>query len=654
MMELEKRDILIIISLFSAALLIRVANVSNPNVFMLDEIRYWFRAIRILASNFAPTAEILPGYPSPFLPYIGAVVTLLFDGDINTLRMISVVFGSLTVPMLYLFGKAMYDRKTGLLSALFLCFSAYHCLYSRIFKLEAFTLFFVTAFLYFFWITQCSEDRKSLTYAIIAGAMMGLAIAAKYLPAFLFPAVLIYAFWTGKFSFKALGDKRIMLTLVFALLFFSPMLLWWYYTGSGLEPIFYSTIEKYEKRPQMMNPSALTRVTELPLGDLFISSVEKITEMLSWGAKILIPPWRRSFELSAFLLLSITLFFYLPNFINREKRGSFLMILFLSLIIFLLPFSPCKYYLMYSFPFYFTMLSHLAVKAFEHLRKENNYKNIFRTFIILLTAMMLFSSFFTAVTSPYWEESNSTWIKDSIDYIKSDITRSGYEGSILIGCTAPEVDYYIYLSSLNATTIPSLKPVGKYEVTLEFRNISKLKPNYIMMTELEYDYLFHKTRQTEIFNDYRVVFHPKSYYFSGGFVLKREDMQPPELLSPMDDDKSGKISRDIFSRSIPSVMQVGKIYTALVKVKNTADSNVNFLVRVYSPEKFIIFAEDKPAWREVNLDKGSSRVLKFKIVPIREFIGELPVMVDLYAKHEENETYRKVDFSIDYVYLIKK
>ena len=651
---MEKKDILIIIILFFIAFFVREAGVSNPNVFIYrDEIRYWFRALRILAFNFAPPAEIIQGYPSPFLPYIMAVIAKFFGGDLNTLRMISVVFGSLTVTMLYLFGKAMYDRKTGLLSALFLCFSAYHVLFSHTIMLEAFTIFFTTAFLYFFWLSQRSNDTKSTTYAIIAGAMMGLAIAAKYLPIFLIPVVFAYVLWTKGFVFKALLDKRVILTLIFALLFFSPIPLWWFYSGLGLDPIYYATIGKYEKGLQMMELPEVSRSMDFPISELLISGVEKITEMLSWGAKTLNPFWTALFELSAILLLMITLFSYLPDFMNREKKASFCMVSILTLCMFLVVHQPSRYYVMYILPLYFVMLSHLIVKSFEHLRIENNYMNIFRTFIISLAAIMLFFSFFTTVTLPCWGESNSAWIKDSVDYIRSDISKSGYEGNVLIGCTDPDVDYYIYLSGLNATTIPSLKPAGKYDVTVEFKNVNKLKPNYIIMHENEHDYLFHKTRHTEIFKDYSVVFYSKSHYFLDGFVLKRKDIQqskPKEILYAH--DKDGKIFQDIFNSSIPSVMKVGEVCTALVKVENTGDSNEDFTVRVYS-EKFIIFVEDKPLWRKVNLDKGSSRIFKFNIVPIRDYVGVLPITVDLYVKYEDG-TYRKVDSSIDYVHLIKK
>ena len=240
-----KKDILIGISLFLVAFVIRVAGVSSVSMYT-DEWLYWIDTNRILASNFTPIREVFE-YTNPFLSYIGALITLLFEGELKTLRIISVIFGSLTVSMLYLFGKVMYDRKTGLIAALFLCFSTYHSLYSRIFMLEALTLFFITLFLYFFWLGQCSEEwKKSTTYAIISGAMMGLAFDAKYISLFLIPAVLAYVLWMKRFSFKALLDKRIILTFIFALLFFSPLLISLYNTGAGLKLIQYHVIGRFE------------------------------------------------------------------------------------------------------------------------------------------------------------------------------------------------------------------------------------------------------------------------------------------------------------------------------------------------------------------------------------------------------------------------
>ena len=288
MAEKKGINILIILSLFSAAFLIRAIGVSNVCSYE-DEHSFRFMTGTILANNFAPTPEILK-WINPFFSYVAAAVTALFEGELNVLRMISVFFGSLTVPLLYLFGKAIYDRKTGLLAALFLCFSAYHCLYSRILRLEAFTIFFVTAFIYFFWLSQRSEGRKSITCACIAGAMLGLAFDAKYISLFLIPAVLAYVLWMKKFSFKALLDKRIILTFVFALLFFSPLLISLYTTGVGLHPIQYQAVERF-------GPSSITqvesmRVHEYPIDQLLVNTGVKIPEALAWGAQSLIPPWK--------------------------------------------------------------------------------------------------------------------------------------------------------------------------------------------------------------------------------------------------------------------------------------------------------------------------------------------------------------------------
>lgn len=656
--KMEKKDILIIISLSLLAFLIRAAGVSNVCI-MWDEWLYWVTTAKIIAVSGIPTVKTFSG-PSPFFLYIEAIVTELFGGDLNTLRMSSVFFGSLTVPFLYLFGKVMYDRKTGFLSALFLCFSAYHCLYSRIIMLEAFALFFVTAFLYFFWLSQRSDDGKNTTYAIIAGAMLGLAIAAKYLPGLLVPAILIYTLWTREFNFKALLDKKLLLTLVFALIFFSPMLIG--FSISGANPMdFYitgrfgngengigSTTERVEQGFGGGTPSLF-----ISPDVLFVKAVETITAILAWGAEILTPLLAAFFKLSAFILFILSLFFYFHKFMKKEKEGSFLFISILVLYVSVAAFtSAAKYYFMYAFPLYFVMLSHFILKSIEHLRKENSYKNIFRIFAIFLVAIMLFSSFATGVTSPYWDEGEYSWVKSCTNYIKSDAAKSGYEGNITIGLTMlpGKVDYCLYNCDLDASTTRIIKQGGTYgdKVSIDLEKLDTLKPTYLIVSEAQYDILFKPDIKREILKNYDVVFHSKTFYLYNGLVLKRTDEIQSKVMSPM--IEGGSISRDMFKRSVPSVMEVGKIYTALVRIENTGKFRTDFFVKVY-PEGYVLFIEE-PA-REITLNKDSTCILKFKIVPITEYVGELPITVDFYAKSESGAM-KKIDSVTDYVYLIKK
>lgn len=640
-----KKDILILIGLFLVAFSIRVVGISNITLYG-DEWGYWTETNRILANNFAPRADVFD-YAPPFLSYIGAIVTFLFGADLDVLRMVSVVFGSLTVPFLYLFGSAMYDRKTGLLSAFLLSFSAYHSLYSRIFMLEALTLFFITAFLYFFWISQHSEQRKGILYAAFAGAMMGMAFDAKYISFFLIPSVLIYVLWIERFSFKALVDRRMMVMAMFALLFYSPILICLYTTGVGLHPFYFMVIDKFSKSGVVGH----TRVVSLPLSELLIEGGGKALEVLStWGADALLMPWKYLFKFSAALLFILLICYYLYRFINSDKTDSFLIIAFFTVFIVLLGIGNQRHYVVYAQPFYYVMLSHFSIQIFSQLKKENNYKNIFRIFIILIIGITFFSSFIAGVTSSHWDVGDSySWTAGTVEYIKGDIKKNSYERPILIGIfdyRTEMVEYLFFSSDFDICTIPMLTLESGHSKELaevDLDRLDKFKPDYLVLNEAFYKQYFKGNVKTKIFKDYSIVFHLPAYP-NKGFVFKRKKIQPRELLLQTN-VKKGEIAQDIFNRSVPVTMEVGKAYSVLVQVKNTADSRTNFTIRVNS-SKFIIFVDDE--WRSVALDKGSTCTFKFIIVPFKEHKEELPITVDLYATHE------KVDSVSDYIRSIKK
>jgi len=642
---MSKKDFYIIISLFLISFLIRIAGVSNVSMYW-DEWIYWDYTNKILASSWAPTKYLFHS-ASPFLSYIEAAVTVFFGGDLTTLRVVSVIFGSLTVPLVYLFGKSMYDRKTGLLAALFMSFSAYHGLFSRVIMLEVFALFFVTSFLYFFWMSQQSEGRKGTIYAIIAGVMMGLALAAKYLPIFLVPAVFAYVLWTSRFDLKALFDKRIILIFTFGFLTFSPMLLIWFITGAN--PIYEYMYVIPESRSHLLSRGIQTAPT-----NLFITASQQITEIFTWDAQRLNALWTFAFGVSVILLIIATFLFYIPEFIKRERRASFLVISIFNLYVLILMFITGKYYLMYSFPFSFVMLSHVAIESFEGYKTEKNYKNVFRLFIILFTIIMFFSYFVTGVTAPYVGKNEQSWADNAMAFIKNDTIRSNYGGHIVIGRIAFRdiIEYDIYIYNLNASSFAIAKPGSKYgnTVVLDTEKINTLKPNYLIVTESQYNYFFINRNQKEIFDNYTTVFHSQTYLIRSGhayagYVLKRKDMMPHEISEPFS-EKWGQISQDIYNESVPSVMKVGNVYTILVRVKNIGDSRTSFIARIHS-EKFIIEGDSG----EINLDKDSSYTFRFKIVPFREYAGKLPITADLYVK---NEAETKVDSVTSYVNLIEK
>jgi len=572
---MEKKDVIVVIYLLLISLYIRAFNLSNVCMYG-DEWLYWLKTNKILANNFLPTADVFD-YSPPFLSYIEAVIALLFEGDLSNFRMTSVIFGSLTVPFLYLFGKEMYDRKTGFLSALFLCFSAYHCLYSRTIMLEALTLFFITSFLYFFWLSEKENGaEKRIKYACVAGATMGLAFDAKYISFFLIPAIPLYILWTRRFQFKALVEKRMILIAIFAFLLFLPLLICLLYTGVGFHGVFYYADEKFEKESIATN-----RVWSFSLGDLLMRGSEKIGEVLAWGVSIF-SPYIMSYVV---LLFFLTIISYLPGFLRGERRSSFLIIPLFILCLFVLGSARHRHYLIYILPFYFVMLSNFILNSFKNLGKGCFFPNFFRIISILLAAILLFSSFISAFI---------------------------YEGK-------------------------------REEVSVE--KIERWKPRYLITSDARYEYYIKGEIEKKIFENYTMTFRSQTYP-SAGLVLKRNNKQE---ISNLREGEEGVLCREIFEKSIPEVMKVGKVYTGIVKVKNEGDSYNNFTISVHSNE-FIIFIEN--GFREIALNKGSTCILKFKIVPLKEHIRKIPIIIDVYVKKKEKMY--KVDSFTDYVHLIKR
>lgn len=644
----SKKDFLIILCLFLIALLLRVPAVSNVSMYP-DEAQYHWKVNTILINNWAPVAEVFD-YNPPLIQYIEAGVTLLFGGNLNTLRIVSIVFGSLTIPFLYLFGKTIYDRKTGLLAASFLMFSSYHILYSRTIMLETPTIFFITAFLYFFWLShQCESESKSIVYAAVAGAMMGLAFNAKYMSAFIIPAVPAYILWINRFNYKLLINKKILLMYLVALLFVLPLLFFLFYTGVGFHAISYYTEGRFEKQTSTSN-----RASSIPISDLFVLTLEKMQEVLSWGAVTLTSICKDILLVSTIVLFVITLSYYLRGFISRDKKDSFFIISLSMVSILLLLSAAYKHYLLYMLPFYFIMMSHIAVISFESLRKESGYKNIYRLFILVLTAIMLLSYFVTGSTSYQWDEGEYSWAKSSVEYIKNDYIIDGLEGQILIGkiTLSGIVENAIYLSGLNAQSFTILKEGEKYSskiAEVNFETIDTLKPDYLIVDKDKYPFYFTPSVTEEIFKNYNIVFHSPTYPY-GSIVFKKINKQQNKLLLPPS-YSNGEISKDLFTGSVPDVVNLGKVYTLLVEVKNTGNSTINFVVRIHSDD-YAAFIDDE--WRNVTLNKGSTNIFKFKVVPYQEYNGELPITVDLYARYEDNGAYKQVDSSTAYIYRIEK
>lgn len=92
-------------------------------------------------------------------------------------RYASAVFGVLTIPLTYFIGKKLFDRKVGLLGAVFLTFSLLHVQWSQLGYSDV-PLTLLTSLAFFFAFLAVREG--GLRYFVVSGFVSGLAASTKY------------------------------------------------------------------------------------------------------------------------------------------------------------------------------------------------------------------------------------------------------------------------------------------------------------------------------------------------------------------------------------------------------------------------------------------------------------------------------------------
>ncbi len=123
---------LALITLF--AFLLRIWYVSESAHMMIDELHFYDGVLHFWINPSTSVLSYLDGiaaFPHLF-SYFQAWSAALFGVDFGSMRLPSVIFGTLTVPAVYLLGRALSDHKTGLLAAFMLAVFPPHIHFSRL------------------------------------------------------------------------------------------------------------------------------------------------------------------------------------------------------------------------------------------------------------------------------------------------------------------------------------------------------------------------------------------------------------------------------------------------------------------------------------------------------------------------------------------
>lgn len=186
----------------------------DPNVY-IDEAYYW-----VWSQNFDW------GYYSkpPMIAWVISLATSLFGDSSLVMKSISIILYPLTATVVYLTGKTLFDEKTALYAALLFFTAPAVSLSSFIISTDVVLLLFWSLTLYTFIL---AIQSNTLFFWILAGIFGGLGLLSKYnMILFVISAFLYLGF--SPVHRKILANRYFYLSLVIALIVFSPNLIWNY------------------------------------------------------------------------------------------------------------------------------------------------------------------------------------------------------------------------------------------------------------------------------------------------------------------------------------------------------------------------------------------------------------------------------------------
>ena len=189
---ISKYGILFLCFLIIIGFYLRFNNLGNLS-FWVDEVTTTYAAIGILQQG-------TPVFPSG-MPYTRSILNTsliafffkIFGISEFSARIVSVIFGTLTIPLVYLMGAKVANKRVGLLAAVLITFSVWEILWAREARMYAQFQFFYLLTAYLFFLGLERNNLKALLFSVIAFicAFLSHRLALTFLPvAFIY--ILLY------------------------------------------------------------------------------------------------------------------------------------------------------------------------------------------------------------------------------------------------------------------------------------------------------------------------------------------------------------------------------------------------------------------------------------------------------------------------------
>lgn len=393
------------------------------------------------------------GFRAPLLPY---TLSIFYFLNLESLIIFLMpLIGTLSVYLIYLLGKEVSNKKTGIYSALFLAIIPLHSIWSGMVLTNVYAIFFILLTLLSFHKGYLENNKK---HKVLFGAFFALAILARYTVLWIAPIFPLY-FLIREKSFKFLKDKYIWYSVLLFTLILFPLLVY----------------------------SQLTY--ENPFGAFIHGNIASNYWISggTQGAFFYFKYWLEMFSTIGIIFI----FALLSNLKERFKEKNLLIfwIFFFSFLIFSL-FTAHK-----EKRFLMPLVIPICIISANYLQKlKINYKKIFLFLVILITLFSLTYQGYNLFNN-YYSSSNYCF-KESLNYLEEQ----DRDFKIINDESAP-IYYYLH----KQTSFLSSKDVK------ELRESSKEKETYLLYTDLNMPLYIKENKEafTNWNKEFKIVFECK-------------------------------------------------------------------------------------------------------------------------------------------------
>ena len=208
-----KKYYLGILLILVLATFLRVHNLTTQGLHISDEAAYLMEAW-----------DARGGHAKPGHIFTLALSLLLFGLPDYSGLIVSAFFGILTVGLVFVLGKSLYNTNTGIVAAAWLAVSGYHIFFSRTVLAETVSVFFFTLGIYLYYLSRKKTKFSYLTL-ILSGLFSGLAFTFQY-RLFLIPVFLgIFEIHFLFIEKKAKLNRKIKRLICLSISLITPLLL---------------------------------------------------------------------------------------------------------------------------------------------------------------------------------------------------------------------------------------------------------------------------------------------------------------------------------------------------------------------------------------------------------------------------------------------